>query len=244
MYRKILGKDKMGQLKLTSLEKKIYNEGERLIPGVTHDMSEVIRHTSSYEFFRMVIENDLPLIEKTQELGTIHVIDLGCGVGHGCYTLAKLQKLNITGVDVSQESLEYARCHYSKDNISYQQKDLTHFIPEMPIYDYIVSRGVLEHIPNGLQLALSSKWRYRLLFDVPYDEAEGPNRHHQIIGIREEHFSSFPNAELFFQDLAGVIYDMKNKPAKSNMIMCVCSHPDLPKVSSLNIEFPLPAWHP
>jgi hypothetical protein len=40
----------------------------------------------------------------------------------------------------------------------------------MPVFDYAVSRGVLEHMPDGLRLANGTRWRYRLLFDVPYDE--------------------------------------------------------------------------
>ncbi len=42
--------------KLSSLQEKIYNSDERLIPGVTHDIPELVRHrndhifcTSSYE---------------------------------------------------------------------------------------------------------------------------------------------------------------------------------------------------
>ena len=114
----------------------------------------------------------------------------------------------------------------------------------MSEFDYVVSRGVFEHMANGLHLALSTKWRYRLLFDVPYDEPKGKNPHHVLYEIREETFSGFLGVELFFQDLNGVIYDSQRKPANPNMIMCVCSHPELPRVVSQSITFPFPAWQP
>jgi len=140
--------------------------------------------------------------------------------------------------------LEYAQQHYARENIVYRIEDLKTFIPEMPEYDYVVSRGVFEHIANGLDLAILAKWRYRLLFDVPYDEPNGMNPHHLVGGIREEHFAHFPQCELYFQDLSGRIYDRLNKPSRPNMIICVCSRPDLPRVNGETITFPVPAWQP
>jgi len=241
IHRKIFG---VQMAQLTYLEEKIYNEGERLIPGVTHDIKEVIRHKSSYNFFHKVIEDDLNMVSNQSNENLISIADLGCGVGHGCKTLSSLNKSSITGVDFSQESLEYAEQHYAGKNISYKLAELNKFIQEMPEYDYVVSRGVFEHVPNGIVAANSTNWRQRLLFDVPYDEPEDINHHHLISSIREEHFDEFTESELFFQDLAGVIYDPKHKPKKPNMIICICSHPDLPKIKNRNISFPVPAWKP
>ena len=225
---------------LSDLERAIYNDGERLIPGVTHDINEVIRHRGSYMFFSKVIRNDLSIIKAPRP---IQIIDLGCGVGHGCYTLSQVRSSHVVGVDHSNEGLQYAGSHYANGNIEYKFADLVAFISTMPEYDYVTSRGVLEHIPNWLRLALSIKWRYRLMFDVPYNEPAGPNPHHVLHNIREDSFSEFPRAEIFFQDLAGIIYDAGHKPPKPNMIICVCSNPDLPKVSE-RIRFPIKAWQP
>lgn len=244
IYKKIPGNHSGKQRLLTPLEEMIYNNGERLIPGVTHDLSEVVRHRSSYEFFRLVIESDLAVTERFQNSNIVKIVDFGCGVGHGCHTLSSIRNASILGVDFSKESLEYAMCHYAGENIRYELADLNKFISEMPEYDYVVSRGVFEHIQKGIQLAMSAKWRYRLLFDVPYDEPEGVNPHHLLTGVREDNFSSFPDVELFFQDLSGTIYNIKHKPIKPNMIICVRSHPNLPKVASTSINFPLPAWEP
>ncbi|WP_379138002.1 FkbM family methyltransferase [Paenibacillus sp. sgz500958] len=220
---------------LTDFEKIIHNDGERLIFGVSHNLTEDIRHRSSYLFFKQIIEFDCANVD-----GEISVVDFGCGVGHGCETLSSIQNSRVLGVDISQEALQYASQNYGNNNIQYEQVDLIEFSNNMEEFDYVVSRGVLEHIHDGLSVALKSKWAKRLIFDVPYDEAPG-NPHHLITGIREEHVEHFPNAEIFYQDLNGVIYDRLNKPQNPNMIICVCSADGLPKVETFT-QFPIPAW--
>jgi SAM-dependent methyltransferase len=187
-----------------------------------------------------VIERDLANRETAP--GSVEIIDLGCGVGHGCSWLSRIRGSRVTGMDVSPECIEYARRHYGGPGVTYRREDLAGFIPRMPEYDYAVSRGVFEHIPDGLALAVSANWRRRMMFDVPYDEPAGPNPHHVLTGIREENFAGFPGAELFYQDLDGIIYDRDNKPPKPNMILCVCSKPGFPPVGGGEIPFPLPAW--
>jgi len=217
----------------------IFNEGERLIPGVTHDITELIRHRSSYMFIKKIMDLDLMMGTVSRP---VRVVDLGCGVGHGCYTLSEVKGAEIVGVDISLPCMEYARKYYNKSNISYEEMDLTEYITSMVEFDYVVSRGVFEHIPNGLELAFMAKRKYRLIFNVPYDEPKG-NPHHVLFGICEEDFKPFSNAELFFEDLEGRTFDMHMKPVKPNMITCVCSKPGLPKVSEM-LKFPLPAWTP
>jgi SAM-dependent methyltransferase len=226
--------------KLTLVEEIIWNHGERLIPGVTHNQAEVIRHMSSYLFFRKIIESDL-LVQR-KRCNPIQIVDLGCGVGYGCRILSKIKGAHILGVDISPETLSHAQDHYLDGNINYQLADLADFIPRMPKFDYVISRGVFEHIPNGLDLAFSTNWQYRLLFDVPHNEPKGRNPYHVLYQIREQSFSRFPETELFFQDLDGIIYDTNCKPSHPNMIICVCSDSKLPKVESSKIEFPFRGW--
>jgi SAM-dependent methyltransferase len=224
---------------LTGIEAIIYNEGERLIPGVTHDRAELVRHRSSYVFWRRIIEIDRAKL--ADRLRNVSIVDLGCGVGHGCVTLAEIFGARVVGVDRSAECLRYAREHYARNNIEYVWADLVEFIPEMPPFDYAVSRGAMEHITNGLELTRKAAWRNRLMFDVPYDEDAGVNPHHVVHNVREDAFACFDNAEIFFQDLAGVTYDARTKPERPNMIMCISSRSNLPRVSR-KLRFPLPAW--
>ena len=73
---------------LSDLETLIYNNGERLIPNVTHARDELVRHKSSYLFFYRIIKHDLN--QKRNSNKVIRIVDLGCGVGHGCHMLAQL----------------------------------------------------------------------------------------------------------------------------------------------------------
>jgi SAM-dependent methyltransferase len=225
---------------MTPEEQAIYNEGERLIPNVTHDINELVRHRSSYLFFREVIARDTQRLNLGRQ---VTILDVGSGVGHGCATLADLAGATVVGIDPSPECITYANAHYSRSNVSYLCADLETFASNMPEFDYVVSRGVLEHIRKGLELALRTKWRHRLMIDVPYNESAGPNPHHVLCEIKEDHFSGFPNAELFFEDLAGVIYDRKRKPGVPNMVMCVCSAPFL-EPAGAGLSFPVSAWRP
>ena len=74
---------------LTPEEQILYNDGERLLPGITHSLEEVIRHQSSYEFFKRVIEEDMRR-DSRYGTGQVSIVDLGFGVGHGCKTLSTI----------------------------------------------------------------------------------------------------------------------------------------------------------
>lgn len=225
--------------KVSAIENELFDHGERLIPWVTHDHRETIRHMSSYAFFHKVIDSD----QRSRRQGLVTIADLGSGVGFGCQFLAQLRDSSVLGVDWSPQCADYAQEHFGAPNIDYLVADLTTWTAQMDEFDYVVSRNAFEHVPDGLERARTSRWRCRLMFDVPYAEPPGRNPHHLVYNIREESFSGFPRAEIFFQDLDGIIYDAATKPANPNVIMCVCSHPDYPTVGSL-FSFPLPAWKP
>lgn len=220
---------------LNPTEKRIANGGERLVPKIALD-PEVIRHKSSYAFFKRIIQSDVRGKKK------ITILDLGCGVGHGCMTLSEIKNASVTGVDISEEAIEYATEKYQKPNIRYFRQDLINYLKTSPEFDYIVSRGVLEHIKGGLELAKKSRFKSRLIFDVPYNENSGPNPYHLITGIKEKNFDIFPRKELFFEDLSGNIYNLKNKPLKPNMIICVASSGKMPPLAQKKMKFPIPAW--
>lgn len=220
---------------MNKLQQIIYNNGERLVPYVSHGDGELVRHRSSYAFFHSVITSDLlchPL-DNTQ----VSVADLGFGSGYGCALLSSLPESSITGVDIGKECEIFARQYYPRSNVNYLIEDIAQFIPKAEPFDYVVSRGVLEHVSDGLSLVKHIKFQRRVMIDVPYDEAPG-NEHHVLTGIKEDAFASLTNCELFYEDMEGRIFDAANKPEKPNMIMVVLSSPELPKVSSL-FQFPL-----
>jgi len=222
---------------LSTEEQIIYNEGERLIPGVTHNQEEVNRHVSSYDFFKRVIEFDLA---SHAVPGPIQILDIGFGVGHGCSHLATIPNSQVTGIDISNDCKVYAEKNYNAPNITYVCKDTVEYVRSMTPVHYVVSRGVLEHVPDGLEVAIKSKWTERLMIDVPYDEAAENNQHHILTGITEKDFEDFIGAELFYEDLRGAIYNKATLPSavRPNMIMCACRSTQLTPVDEI-FSFPL-----
>jgi SAM-dependent methyltransferase len=220
---------------MTPLQAIVENEGERLIPGVTI-AAECTRHYSSYRFFRDIIRHD---VDKGLAEPPVRILDFGCGVGYGALALSRIPGALVTGADVALDCIYYANEAFFGPFVRYRLIS-PEFSEAGHPYDYIVSRGVLEHIPDGLNVALRMNWKKRLLIDVPYDEAPG-NPHHLIMGIKEDSFEGFGDYELFFEDLQGVIYEPRHKPPAPNMIACVCSDPALPRVEEMGFEYPIPA---
>ena len=221
-------------MSLTELELRVWNQGERLIPGRTHNADEVRRHKSSYEFFRHIIINDL--IKSGAKTTT--VLDLGFGCGFGCSILASVQGVQVTGIDIGEECMEYAASNYSRPNIEYILADIATFLKDSGPFDYVVSRGVLEHIESGLDVVVDAKWTRRLMFDVPYAEPPGNNGHHLLTNITEKDFDCWPEVEIFYEDMAGGIYSQELKPPKPNMIMGAFSRHGMRKVSGMT-AFPI-----
>jgi len=227
---------------LTAEEELLYNNGERLLPGITHSLEELVRHQSSYEFFKRVIEEDLRR-EGRYGSAEVTIVDLGFGVGHGCKTLATIPGSHVTGVDVATECLDYARANYGAPNIMHVISDIPQFITQMPAFDYVVSRGVIEHVPDGISAILKSRWTKRLMFDVPYDEPPDINQHHLLSRITEREFAAYPDKEILYEEVSGGIYAGPVQSPAPNMIMCVASAPRLPRVAEI-VSLPIPAWDP
>lgn len=198
---------------MNELEKIIYNNGERLIPDISHSEIEKQRHFASYNFFKKAIENDTIFKSNVPQ-----ILDLGCGVGYGCKMLSEIPHSFVTGVDCSICSTSYAENHYKTHNIEYKCVNLNSFIPLMDSYDYVVSRGVFEHIENAFDLIRQVKFNRLFMFDVPYNEKPG-NPHHKLLGITESYFENFTNHHIFYEDIKGNIGN--EKTPTTNMIMCV-----------------------
>ncbi len=220
---------------MNKLQRLIYNEGERLVPYVTHGEGELVRHRSSYAFFHAVITADLQGYPLGRPEFTL--ADLGFGSGYGCALLSSLPGSRITGIDISKECETFARQYYMRSNVDYVIEDLSTFIPAAAPFDYVVSRGVLEHVPDGLTLIGRIHFHQRVMVDVPYDEEPG-NEHHILTGIKEDAFANLQNFELFYEDIEGRIFDAANKPDTPNMVMAVISAPGLPTVGSM-FQFPI-----
>jgi SAM-dependent methyltransferase len=196
----------------------LFNKGERLIPGVSHNNEEYIRHRSSYDFFIKIIKEDSKNLD-------ISILDLGCGVGWGCKLLAEsLPNARVTGLDNSSDALYYAKRRYGHFRVDYGFSDMANkdnlLILNTFSHDYIVCRGVLEHIDNGLELIKYVSYDRILIFDVPYNESPG-NLHHKLYNITEAMFKDWKNIEFYYEAFNdGSVSKIKQPDV--NMLMCVC----------------------
>jgi len=92
-------------------------------------------HLATYDFA-------IPYVEGRR------VLDFGCGTGYGTHRLASVCE-HITGVDVSEEAVEFAGSTYRADNLDYQRilplPEHTAPFPDAS-FDAITSFQVIEHI--------------------------------------------------------------------------------------------------
>jgi ubiquinone/menaquinone biosynthesis C-methylase UbiE len=108
--------------------------GERVIPGQVNDdlWSE---HIARYAFAQQYVEGK-------------RVLDCGCGAGYGTAELAQTAE-HVTGIDVSEDAIEYARLNYPRPNALY----LTGSCLDLPFpdqsFDILVAFEVIEHLPNA-----------------------------------------------------------------------------------------------
>lgn len=193
---------------MNKLEEKIYNKGERCIPGVTHDEAEAIRHRNRYLFFKKVIADDLNKTMRTE--AAIKILDLGCGVGYGCKILASIPNVLITGIDISIEAIKYAQENYAGLNISYHAMDTRKCVSEMESFDYVVSSGVIEHIKDGFQLLKDVKFKRKMMISTPYKEKPG-NVHHVLLNINRNIYDFFPKKKFYYDDWDGNIFNRRVK---------------------------------
>ena len=74
------------------------------------------------------------------------VLDIACGSGYGSFLMAEKAE-TVVGMDISTESIEYAKINYQKENLKYEIGSVTQIpIQEKEIFDIIISYETIEHI--------------------------------------------------------------------------------------------------
>lgn len=214
---------------------RLHNNGERLIPFISHNAEEMRRHFSSYVFFMDVLQHDAELLGR----GDFHILEIGFGSGFGSYLLATLDAVaRVTAVDISPLCREYAENAYPSQKVTYRVADARTLPEEDIVYDYILSRGVLEHIPDGLSLPFRLRARRRVLINVPYREKEG-NTHHCVFHVDKTSFGGLPVSEFFYETLTGRIQESPEGASPVNAIFAVATGDGLPALRA-GLDFPRP----
>ncbi len=214
----------------------IFNDGERMVPFLSHNDDELVRHYGSHNFFRKVITEDFERLKVKD----VTILDVGFGTGYACYLYSKLQNVSkVFGVEISKISYDWAIENFNNKKIDYTLGDAIKYLAKKDKYDYIVTRHVLEHIEDGLNIIKENKYSKRLCISVPYNEGEG-NEFHILKGIQEGSFPQYKNVEFFYEDLEGHTYDKIPKGIFINSITFVASKDNLPKVRDY-FKFPFKA---
>lgn len=74
------------------------------------------------------------------------VLDYGCGSGYGSAQIAA-SAAHVTGVDVAEDAIAYARQHSSRDNLEFRVVDPTRPLPFADAsFDTVLSFQVIEHV--------------------------------------------------------------------------------------------------
>ena len=82
---------------------------------------------------------------KTKES---RVLDLACGVGYGSAILKLAGAGQVTGVDLSDQAVAYAREHYAAPGVSFVCSEGAAFTPA-GLFDVVVSLETIEHVPDA-----------------------------------------------------------------------------------------------
>ena len=106
--------------------------GEQFIPGISKKRL-IDEHESRYQWAIQYTHNK-------------NVLDIACGTGYGCDKIATNAKL-IIGVDISSDSIKYAREHYKKDNMRFILDSATNSeLFTKGQFDVICSFETIEHL--------------------------------------------------------------------------------------------------
>ncbi len=146
--------------------------------------SEVKKYYDNYikEQYSIGVNDRIFLMyEKLKSLGlssTSSVIELGCGIGAVTHLIRKTVTLGkVESIDLSGESIEFAKDKIRNDNVSFYQGDVIEYKPKIKQADFVTLFDVIEHIPiemheklfiNVAKMLKNDSW---LLLNIPSPES-------------------------------------------------------------------------
>lgn len=147
---------------------------ERIIP----DLVEANESTGS-ETLQLHLER---YVFAKEHLNGGRVLDCACGVGYGSYLLADSGKCDsVTGVDIDEESVNYAKERYKHEKAKFIHADAMKFKADEK-FDFITSLETIEHMPEPKAFIAHLKTLLKqgglLVGSVPTTPSVDVNPHH------------------------------------------------------------------
>lgn len=122
------------------------------------------------------------------------VLDVASGEGYGSNFLALTAK-TVYGVDLSEETVEYARKKYGRKNLIFSQGDATNLPFEDGLFDVVVSFETIEHHDKHLEMVKEIK---RVLKKEGVLIISSPDKLNYT--DRPNHTNPFHVKELYFEE--------------------------------------------
>lgn len=112
--------------------------GERFILLESNEKDEIyIEHLMRYKSISEIVKDKI-------------VLDAATGDGYGAFILSSHAK-KITGIDISNESINYAKNNYYNNNLDYLQSSIEKLPFEDSTFDVIISFETIEHVDINIQ---------------------------------------------------------------------------------------------
>ncbi len=103
------------------------------------------------------------------------ILDIGSGNGFLSYDMAtKVKGVKVTGIELNEKNIEFARSHYSHENLGFVKGDVLKELPEGK-FDVITMSNVLEHIDKRVDFLKSLTQKFnpeRFIIRVPVFERD------------------------------------------------------------------------
>ncbi|MBN4062522.1 MAG: hypothetical protein COA57_10340 [Flavobacteriales bacterium] len=134
--------------------KEFFNEYAHDFDAIYGTKNDAFNKAINFFFRKSMKLRFLKSIESIPDSAS-SVLDVGCGPGHYCSTLAKKGVQFVHGVDFSEEMIEIAKQRKSKEVsenvLKFEVADILKFHPERK-YDYIIMMGFIEYFENPEEL--------------------------------------------------------------------------------------------
>jgi SAM-dependent methyltransferase len=125
------------------------------------------------------------------------VLDSGCGTGYGSYFFARNGALEVYGIDISGEAIDFCTHHYSAPNLFFKKADAAKLDFMDEYFDIICAFEVIEHIEDINRFIIQSKRVLKkggaLIISTPNknfqsEESKDPSNPYHV---REYYFEDF-----------------------------------------------------